>query len=147
MKILYLIIELLIMIISFIIFPLLFVMGISYTFGKHIWDLDYSVSRQLQPIVRSISLSLDGLACAGSGELLNDILKITGSIKYGKWYQSISAVTGLIYIYEKDTWLRRFLDKAFRIFEKDHCIKSISDQDKYYYQNQSKIPPLMKNST
>jgi hypothetical protein len=141
------IIALLIMIISFIIFPLLFVMGISYTFGKHIWDLDYSVSRQLQPIVRSISLSLDGLACAGSGELLNDILKITGSIKYGKWYQSISAVTGLIYIYEKDTWLRRFLDKAFRIFEKDHCIKSISDQDKYYYQNQSKIPPLMKNST
>jgi hypothetical protein len=137
MKVLFLLIEILIMVISFVIFPLLFVIGFVYTFGKHIWQLDYSTSRQLQPIIRSISLANDGLACAGAGELLNDVLKIKGQIKYGKWYQSISAVTGLIFIYEKDTWLRRFLDKTFRIFEKDHCVNSISEQDKFYYQNQS----------
>ena len=64
--------------------------------------------------------------------MLNDILKIKGKVKYGKWYQTISAVTGLIKIYEKDTKLRRFLDK---ILGKNHCIDAITESDSFYYKN------------
>lgn len=137
-NILSLIIEIFIMVLSFCFFPFVFVIGFIYTLVKHIWYWDYSLKKQLQPIVRSISLVNDGLACAGGGEMLNDALKIKGNIKYGKWNQSISGVTGLILIYSKqDTWLRKSLDKLFRVFEKDHCVSAISEQDNFYYKNQS----------
>lgn len=122
--------ELFLLVIGGIIFIILFVLGCIYTFFKHVVKWDYSGRKQLQPIIRSVTLALDGLACAGAGELLNDALKIKGNIKYGKWYQTISAITGLIHIYEKDTWLRRFLDK---ILGKNHCNEAITDQDKFYY--------------
>lgn len=79
-----------------------------------------------------MSLVLDGFANSGAGELLNDVLEIKGRIKYGKWYQTISATTGLIKIHEKDTWLRRFLDK---VLGTNHCGEAITEEDKYYYKN------------
>ncbi|QYS85400.1 hypothetical protein JJC03_09125 [Flavobacterium oreochromis] len=84
----------------------------------------------MRPIFRSISLSLDGLANAGAGELLNDTFKLKGGIKYGKWYQTISAVTGMIMLFINDTWLRRFLDK---VLGKNHCVDAISEEDKQFY--------------
>lgn len=125
-------IEFCILIIGGVTFIILFIIGIIYTILKHLLKFDYSPNKQLQPIIRSVTLALDGLACSGSGELLNDILKITGKIKYGNWNQTISAVTGLILIYEKDTSLRVFLDKALG---KDHCTEAISQQDKFYYKH------------
>jgi len=125
-------IEFCILIVGGVTFLILFILGIIYTFFKHNLKLNYSPNKQLQPIVRSLTLALDGLACAGGGELLNDALKIKGKIKYGKWYQTISAVTGLISIYEKDTWLRIFLDK---VLGTNHCDEAISEQDRFYYKH------------
>lgn len=115
-----------------VIFITLAIVGICYTFGKHIIKLDYSISKQLTPIVRAANLVMDCFANAAAGELLNDALKIKGKIKYGKWYQTISAVTGLINIYEKDTWLRRFLD---RVFCAPHCEEAINPEDRFYWEN------------
>lgn len=128
------------LIIGSIVFPIVFIVGVIYTFGKHIIKLNYSPSRQLAPIVRSINLALDGLANAGAGEILNDVYEINGSIKYGKWYQTISAVTGLIKTHIKDTKLRVFLDK---ILGKEHCVKAITPEDKYYYENIKIIKPRL----
>lgn len=83
------------------------------------------------PIVRSISLLLDGLGNAGAGELLNDVYKVKGTIHYGKWYQTISAVTGLLLLHEKDTKLRKFLDK---VLGRDHCVEAISKEDLFFYE-------------
>lgn len=127
-----LIIEVVILIIGGAIFIVFAVIGIVYTFFKHMLKFDYSLLKQLIPIVRSLTLSLDGIACAGAGELLNDALKINGRIKYGKWYQTISAITGLVHIHEKDTWFRRFLDKTLG---KNHCDEAISEQDRFYYKH------------
>jgi len=124
-------IELLFLVVAILVFPLLFVVGFVYTFFKHIWKFDYSISKQLLPIVRSISLLLDGLANAGAGELLNDVYKVNGNIKYGKWYQTISAVTGLLLLHVKDTKLRRFLDK---VLGTDHCVEAISKEDLFFYE-------------
>ena len=125
-----LLLEILLTAVSFVVFPALFIAGIIYSLGKHIYHLDYSLNKQLQPIFRSISLSLDGLANAGAGELLNDTFKLKGKLKYGKWYQTISAVTGLAMLFINDTWLRRFLDK---VLGKNHCVDAISEEDKYFY--------------
>lgn len=74
---------------------------------------------------------LDGLANAGAGEILNDVYKVNGNIKYGKWYQTISAVTGLLLLHEKDTKLRRYLDK---VLGTDHCVEAISKEDLFFYE-------------
>ena len=87
------------------IFPLVFIVGVFYSFIKHLFfKFDYSVSKQLTPIIRSITLASDGLANAGGGEMLNDVLKVKkeAKIKYGKWYQTISAVTGLRKVYDNE---------------------------------------------
>ena len=118
-----------------IVFILTFIVGIIYTIFKHVLRLDYSISRQLTPMVKSIVLSLDGLANAGAGELMNDVLKIQGGIRYGNWHQTISAVTGLIFIYEKDTKLRQILDK---VLGANHCTDAITEQDNFYYENINK---------
>ena len=118
-----------------IVFILTFIVGIIYTIFKHILRLDYSISRQFTPMVKSIVLSLDGLANAGAGELMNDVLKIKGGIRYGNWHQTISAVTGLIFIHEKDTKLREILDK---VLGANHCTDAITEQDKFYYENINK---------
>lgn len=131
MKILWkLIVEFFILIVGGSIFIVFFVIGLLYTFCKHFIKGDYKISKQLTPIIRSMTLALDGLACSGAGELLNDVLKIKGKIRYGKWYQTISATTGLIMIYEKDTWFRKFLDKTLG---KNHCVEAITEEDKFYY--------------
>ena len=130
-----LLLEVVLTIIGIPIFILVFICGIFYTFFKHVIKFDYSIVQQTQPLLRSINLTFDGLANAGGGELINDALKIKSEIKYGKWYQTISAVTGLIKIYEKDTWLRRFLDK---VLGKNHCIDAITEIDNYYYKNNFK---------
>ena len=127
-----LLIEIVLFILAIFIFPLLFAVGFVYTLAKHIWQLDYSISKQLTPILRSVNLILDGLANAGAGELLNDVFKITGSIRYGKWYQTISAVTGLLLLHVKDLKLRIFLDK---VLGENHCVEAISLEDKFYHEN------------
>ena len=49
-----------------IIFPTVFIIGVIYSFIKHLFfKFDYSVSKQLTPIIRSITLASDGLANAG----------------------------------------------------------------------------------
>ncbi|BFO64136.1 hypothetical protein [Chryseobacterium sp. KCF3-3] len=130
--VLKLLLEIGFMIIGIPIFLTLFVVGFFYTLGKHLIKWDYKVSRQFIPILRSINLVFDGLANAGAGELLNDTLKIKNEhARYGKWYETISAVTGLIKLYEKDTWLRRFL----KILGKNHCEEAITEMQVYYYNN------------
>jgi hypothetical protein len=130
-----LLIQIGLLIVACFVFPTLFIIGVFYTLGKHLYQLDYSLSKQAAPIIRSCSLVLDGLANAGSGELLNDVFKVVGIIKYGKHYQTISAVTGLLLLYVKDTKLRLFLDK---VLGKNHCIEAITEEDKYYYKNKLK---------
>ena len=118
-----------------IVFPLVFIIGVIYSFIKHLFfKFDYSVSKQLTPIIRSMTLASDGLANAGGGEMLNDALKVKQGtlIKYGKWYQTISAVTGLRKVYDnEDTWLRKFLE----ILGKNHCEEAITEEEHYYYNN------------
>ena len=118
-----------------IVFPLVFIIGVIYSFIKHLFfKFDYSVSKQLTPIIRSMTLASDGLANAGGGEMLNDALKVKQGtlIKYGKWYQTISAVTGLRKVYDnEDTWLRKFLE----ILGKNHCEEAITDEEHFYYKN------------
>lgn len=116
-----------------IVFPLVFIIGVIYSFIKHLFfKFDYSVSKQLTPIIRSMTLVFDGLANSGGGEMLNDALKVKQEalIKYGKWYQTISAVTGLRKVYDnEDTWLRRFL----KILGKNHCEEAITEEENFYY--------------
>ena len=127
-----LLLELLFTLIGIPLFITVFVSGVIYTFIKHVIKFDYSIVQQTQPLLRSINLTFDGLANAGGGEMLNDIMKIKGQIKYGKWYQTISAVTGLIKVYEKDTKLRKTLDS---ILGKNHCTDAITESDNYFYKN------------
>lgn len=135
--VLKLLLEILFMVIGIPIFVTLFVVGFFYTLGKHIIKRDYKVSRQFTPILRSINLVFDGLANAGAGELLNDALKIKNEYaRYGKWYETISAVTGLVKLYEKDTWLRNFL----KILGKNHCEEAITEMQNYYYNHLFKKP-------
>ena len=118
-----------------IVFPLVFIIGVIYSFIKHLFfKFDYSISKQLIPIIRSITLASDGLANAGGGELLNDVLKVKkeAKIKYGKWYQTISAVTGLRKVYDnEDSWLRRFL----KVLGKNHYEEAITKEEHFYYKN------------
>ena len=128
--VLKLLLEILFMVIGIPIFLTLFLVGVCYTFGKHLLKWDYSTSKQFIPILRSINLVFDGLANAGAGELLNDALKIRNEhARYGKWYETISAVTGLIKQYEKDTWLRKFL----KVLGKSHCEEAVTEMQNYYY--------------
>ena len=130
-----LLLEILFMTIGTPLFFLVFILGVLYSFFKHLFfKFDYSISKQLIPIIRSITLASDGLANAGGGELLNDVLKVKkeAKIKYGKWYQTISAVTGLRKVYDnEDSWLRRFL----KILGKNHCEEAITEEEHFYYQN------------
>ncbi|MEI7487868.1 MAG: hypothetical protein WCJ72_10755 [Chryseobacterium sp.] len=129
--VLKLLLEILFMMIGIPIFLLLFIAGFLYTLIKHAVKWDYSISRQFIPILRSINLVFDGLANAGAGELLNDALKVKNDhARYGKWYETISAVTGLVKLYEKDTWLRKFL----KVLGKNLCEEAITEMQSHYYQ-------------
>ena len=115
-----------------IIFPLVSIIGIIYSFIKHLFSKrDYSLSKQLNPVIRSITLASDGVACAAGGEMLNDVLKVKGKIKYGKWYQTISSVTGLRFKFENfDNRFRRILDK---VLGEKHCEEAITEEENFYY--------------
>lgn len=125
--------EILLLFIGIPVFLFVALLGLVYTFIKHCIHLDYSIPKQLTPIVRSTNLCVDGFSNSCAGELLNDLLKVKGIIRYGKWYQTISSVTGLRFVYEYvDNFLRKLLDK---VLGKNHCVKAITKEDNYYYKN------------
>lgn len=125
-----LILEIIFLIIGTPIFCLVAVLGFCYTLLKHLIKFDYSISKQLTPILRSVNLINDCFANAAGGEMLNDIFKVKNEIvRFGKWYETISAVTGLLKIYEKDIWLRRFL----KILGKNHCEEAPTEMQLVYY--------------
>ena len=99
--------ELLLLLVGIPTFTFVAIIGVIYTLFKHlIVKMDYSIKRQFLPILRNLNLCFDGFANASAGELLNDIFKIKGNIKFGNWYESISSITGLIYINVKNIKLR-----------------------------------------
>jgi len=120
--------EIVIFIIGFVVFSILIQIGILYTLIKHLYRRDYSLTRQLRPIIRSATLAYDGLANAASGELLNDLLK--PKIKYGKWHHTISAVTGINFLFGIDNKFRKLLDF---VLGKNHCVDAVTDEMKCYY--------------
>jgi len=125
--------ELILFVFASVIFIIVAIVGVLYSAIKHLFfKFDYSLSRQLTPIVRSATLLTDAFANAGAGELLNDLLGIDESekIRYGNWYQAISAVTGLRYLFAKDNKFRKLLDK---LLGKNHCVDAITKQDRLYY--------------
>lgn len=89
--------------IGVIIFSLLSAIGFIYTLIKHIIKWDYSIKKQFLPIFKNLALIFDGFANATAGELLRDLLLkkkkngefYKGTYKYGKWHDTISAVTGV----------------------------------------------------
>ena len=124
--------EILLVIVGLLVFIPLAFLGVIYTISKHILLLDYSMKRQIQPVLRNFILSVDGFANATAGELLNDVFKIKqeSKLRYGKWYQTISAVTGLLKVYaNKDSWLRKML----KILGKNHCEEAITEMEHEYY--------------
>lgn len=123
------ILNFLLMITAFLVFIPLFTIGVIYTFVKHMVRFDYSFSKQMSVIFRSVALGLDGLANAGAGELLTDVYK-PKYLRYSKWYQTISAVTGINYLKGDDKGFRRFLD---RVLGKKHCEEAITEADRKYY--------------
>ena len=124
------ILTIILLIAGVLVFTPLFVVGVIYTFLKHLVKFDYSINKQFLPLLNSITLLFDGMANAGAGELLNDSLSIKGKIKYGNWNETISAITGLISIYEKKTKMFYFLNK---VLGNNHCVGAISTEQKYYY--------------
>ena len=117
------------LIVGLIVFNFLLIVGVIYSFIKHVFvKRNYSLSRQFTPIIRAITLANDGVANAGAGELLNDTLKPI--IKYGKWYHTISADTGLNFKKGKDNRFRELLDC---VLGKKHCVSSINEEQKVYY--------------
>lgn len=125
--------EIFLAIIGIPIFVVTGVVGIFYTFGKHFTAGDYNPNKQFIPVLRALTLCADGFANSGAGEMLNDILKVKGKIKYGKWYQTISAVTGLRFVFENiDNRFRKILD---RVLGRNHCVDAITEQDRFYYEN------------
>ena len=123
-----LLIEIFLLIIGLPVFTLTALVGIVYTFGKHIIKLDYSLSKQTSPLIKSITLAIDGVANALAGELINDIYNPI--VRYGKWYQTISAVSGINYLLGNDNKLRKFIDK---VLGKNHCIDAPTEMEKKYY--------------
>jgi predicted PurR-regulated permease PerM len=124
--------EFIFLLLAIVIFPIVAVLGVLYTLIKHVVKWDYRIEKQLLPIIRSFSLCLDGFANASAGELLNDIFKIPKDFKarFGKWYQTISAVTGILKVYfGKDIWLR----KSLEILGKNHCEDAITVEEHFYY--------------
>lgn len=118
-----------VMILSFLFIPLS-IIGVMYTLFKHIFvNRDYSISRQFGVIIRAITLFNDALFNVSGGELLNDILKPKFS-KYGKWYETVSAVTGVNSIKGDDKLFRLVLDK---IFGEKHCENAVTPEQKCYY--------------
>lgn len=127
-----LLIEIILFVISAPFFLLFALIGVLYTFIKHLIKRDYSLTKQLRPIVRSATLVTDCFANAGAGELLNDLNGITPTekIRYSKWYQTISEVAGLRFMFYKDSKFRNILDK---FLGRNHCTNAIREENRFYY--------------
>ncbi|MHA1401536.1 MAG: hypothetical protein ACTSQE_14395 [Candidatus Heimdallarchaeaceae archaeon] len=132
--------TLILSILSWAIFPIVFVIGFIYSTLKHIIKLDYSLKKQFYPIVMAMALIRDGMANAGAGELFNDtVLKrkkdkslYKGSYKYGKWYDTISAVTGVDEKRGKINGFGKFFTALLSFtLGKNHSIESIKE-DRIY---------------
>jgi len=89
--------------ISWFVFAIVSVVGFTYSTIKHVFFMqDYSFSKQFTPILKALLLIPDGFANAAGGEMFTDVcLKFRkngelykGAVRYGKWYMTISAVTG-----------------------------------------------------
>lgn len=108
--------------------------GILYTLIKHIIKKDYKLKVQFKPIIRSVNLLVDCFASASAGELLNDVLKIKkeDNIRYGSWYRTISALTGLRIKFRKTDWFAKFING---LLGKNHCVDAINKEDDFYYTN------------
>ncbi len=120
--------ELLLLVASILIFVPMSIVGFIYTFIKHLVKWNYSFRKQLSPIIRNITLAVDGFGNSASGELLNDLTKPI--VKYGKWYQTISAVSGINQYKNHDTRLRALTDVVLGHL---HCKESVQDNDKCLY--------------
>lgn len=127
--------EVLTAIVGVSVFIVIAVLGFVWTFVKHFFiKWDYSAKKHFKPLVRVITLTSDCAANGCGGEMLNDLSKAKdGEIKYGNWYQTISSVTGLRWIFNNRTSaLRRFLNKYL---EKDHCELAPTEMELFYYKN------------
>lgn len=145
----YIIDCVIIFVVGVVVFSFMFVFGVIYTTLKHILRFDYSFKKQFVPIFKNIVLIFDGLANAGCGELLNDLLlkKEDGdfhpkSYKYGKWYDTISEVTGVNEL--RGTLNRRgmFFTRMLSFFLDDgHSVNVINPLRVYPpYEETKKIP-------
>ena len=117
------------------VFFLISIIGFFYTLIKHLIKLDYSAKQQFKPIMRAFTLVNDCFANASGGEMLNDIEKVRdGEIRFGNWYETISAIYGLRFMFnnrDSEINLRGFLNKI----EKDHCEKAPVEMQLFYYKN------------
>ena len=122
--------SLLELIASIFIFIPLGIIGLLYSLFKHLFIADFSLRKFVSPIVRGITLAIDGFGNSGAGELINDVLGPT--VKFGKWYQTISAITGVNYLkYKKLIKFRNILNK---VLGKLHCENAITQNDRSYYE-------------
>lgn len=133
-----------------LVFVPLALVGFIYTTIKHIVKMDYSVNKQFAPILKLFALLLDGLANAMAGEFLNDILlkkRFGKKYKYGKWYDTISEVTG---VNEERKTLKKLGLKLSKflslVLNKNHCIEAIN-RDRPYPASKNKKRPKGKKTT
>lgn len=131
--------ALLVLVLAAVCFTAIGIVGIFYTLVKHIWLRDYSLSTQLVPIIESCQLLFDGFACTGAGELINDSMKISkdSKVKYGKWYHTISGITGVFTLVVRDSGMRKFINGIF-FWQKDHCNEAITPEQRSHYLNNRK---------
>lgn len=131
--------EILVFLLGFsLVFPAIAIVGFTYSFVKHaLFNFDYSAKKHLKPVIRVLTLLSDGGANAIGGEMLNDILKVKeGEIHHGKWYQTISSVQGLRYMFNgRNSLLREMLNRL----EKNHCEKAPTDMEIFYFANKEQI--------
>lgn len=114
-----------VMIIAIIVFTITAIVGLFYTLIKHIKNGDYKPNKQLAPLFRGVALAFDGMANSTAGEMFNDLLLKEKTVKYGKWNETISFITGknwsMKYLNERGRKFRKLLD---RVLGKDHCINA-----------------------
>ncbi len=116
------------------------VIGFFYTTIKHLIRLDYRPSKQFFPIFHNIALVLDWFANSVAGELLNDTLLTKDKVirfhnwvyKYGKWYDTISEVTGV----NEERWTLNhrwmiFTRLLWIVLNDNHSILAINRNRKY----------------
>ena len=128
--------ELVTFVIGSSVFLIYSILGWAYSLGLHLWLKDFSLKKFVSPIVRVFTLLFDGLANALGGELLNHFLK--PKIKFGKWWQTISAITGINYLHNKkygitNKKIDKFRNILNKILGKNHCENAITDNDRVYY--------------